>query len=123
MPLCQRHAKRIVDVDDAHGHAGQRKQARLSLAVRLHAAVVVEMIASQIGECRDPEANAIDPRLIERMRGDLHRRTACAELLHLRQLTLHRHRIGGRVFAGHHALGGYADTERTEIGAALTRAR
>ena len=81
------------------------------------------MVASQIGECRDPEANAIDPRLIERMRGDLHRRTACAELLHLRQLTLHRHRIGGRVFAGHHALGGYADTERTEIGAALTRAR
>ena len=58
----------IVDVDDAvPGEIRPGKQPRLGRAVGLHAAVVVEMIARQVGEGRGVKAHARDPRLVERV--------------------------------------------------------
>ena len=49
------------------------EQPRLGLAVGLHRGVIVQMVAAQVGERGRVEAHAVDPALIERMRGHLHR--------------------------------------------------
>jgi hypothetical protein len=66
-------AERVVDVDHARVEPGPDEQARLCRPVRRHRSVVVQVIASQVGEQRDVELDAVDATLVERMRRDLHR--------------------------------------------------
>ena len=54
--------------------ARRQEQLPLGLAVGVHGAVVVEVIAAQVREQRADEAQPRDALLIERVRGDFHRR-------------------------------------------------
>jgi hypothetical protein len=66
-------AEGVVDVDHARLQVRTCEQARLRVAVVLHAAVVVEVVARQVGERGGPKAHGADARLIERVRGHFHR--------------------------------------------------
>ena len=73
-PARQRQAPGVVDVDHAGRQLRALEQARLGLGVGFHGAVVVEVVAAQVGEDRDVELRTIDPPLVEPDRGHLHRR-------------------------------------------------
>ena len=61
-----------VEVDDGPlGELGL-EQAGLGLEVRLHRAVVVEVVAAEVGEHGHGEAGAVDPVQVEGVRRDLH---------------------------------------------------
>ena len=66
-------AERVVDVDHARLQVRAREQPRLGGAVVFHGAVIVEMIARQVGERGGAEAHGADARLVERVRGHFHR--------------------------------------------------
>jgi hypothetical protein len=55
------------------GRKDIREQASLGLKIPLHITVVVEMIASEVGENADVKVHTIHSRLIERMRGGFKR--------------------------------------------------
>jgi hypothetical protein len=92
-------AKGIVDVDDARGEARPIEQLRLGRRVGFHRAVVVQMIAREIGESGRVETHAADARLIERVRGNLHRDACRAVRAQLRELPVNAHRVRRRVRA------------------------
>ena len=87
----------VVDVDHAVRQVRPRQQPRLGGAVGLHRAVIVQMVARQVGENRRVEAHAVDAPLVEGVRGDFHAHALGAQRAQLRQLTLQRDGIGGRV--------------------------
>ena len=95
----ERAAERIVDVDHRGVEPGPCEQALLGRAVGLHRAVVVEMIAREIGEHREIERDRVDAALVERVRGHFHRDVARAFVAERREQTLHRDRIRRRARA------------------------
>ncbi len=94
-------AERVVGVDDLRVQPGPREELRLRRAVGRHRAVIVEMVAREIGEQRDVEGDAVDAALIETVRRHLHRDRARTRRLvareHLLQLRRIRRRMGGRL--------------------------
>ena len=70
----QRHPRGVVDVHHRDtGQAEQRRQLQLGGEVRLHRAVIVEMIAREVGEDARREGEAVEPALVEAVRRCLHR--------------------------------------------------
>ena len=75
-------SERIVHVHDGPTRVIRREEPRLGLEVRIHRAVVVEMVLRQVREDRRIEHDAVDPLLLERMRRHLERRTSNAGVAH-----------------------------------------
>ena len=75
---------------------GRRNSRCLGLGVALHVAVVVEVVAAQVAERRDPHAHAVDAPLVERVRGDFHRDVGRAGVGKRAQLPVQRDDIGRR---------------------------
>jgi hypothetical protein len=65
----------------------------------VHVAVVIEVLATQVGEGGDLEAHAGAALLVEGVRGHFHRHGLGAGVTELRELALQRHRVGRRVQA------------------------
>ena len=79
---------RVITVEDGgtgRWSRGAIKQFAFRGKVILHAAVVVKMVAGQIGEDGDVEPEAGNPLLIERVRGYLHHRLGRAAVHSLRE--------------------------------------
>ena len=64
-PRRQLDTKRIVEVDHRQAQARPLEQARLGRSVRFHRAVIVEMVARQVGEDRHIDAGAIHAPLLD----------------------------------------------------------
>jgi len=88
-------AESVVDIDHPRHQVVSREQPRLGRAVAVHRAVIVEMIAREIGEHRGVEPHGAHARLVERMRGDFHRHVRGAFAAQLFQSALHRNRVTG----------------------------
>src|SRR5690606_28642357 len=94
------------------------EQRGLGGTVLLHAAVEIEVIATEIGEDRAAKLNAIDTALRQPMRRDFHGAVGHAEIAPLGQLLLQRQRIWrGQPAAADGAVKAVA--ERTDHAAAL----
>ena len=65
-----------IPLDELREHgqaqAGAAEQLRLGLGIGRHAAVIVEVIAAEIGEHRGIEGHGRDPVLVQRVRRNLH---------------------------------------------------
>ena len=88
-------AERVVDVDHTRDQVVAREQPGLGGAVALHGAVVVEMIAREIGERGGAEAHRADARLVERVRGDFHRDAGRAAGAQVGERALHGDGVAG----------------------------
>ena len=66
-------AERVVDVDHARHQVFAHEQPRLGGAVAFHGAVIVEVVAREIGERGGAEPHRAHARLVERVRGNFHR--------------------------------------------------
>ena len=58
---------RIIHIDHRQAQPGNPEQARLGIRIGLHAAVIVLMITTQIGEYRGMERHTGDAVLVQRM--------------------------------------------------------
>ena len=85
----------ISDVDDGRSNSSADKQTRLSLGITLHAAVVVEMIAANIGQRGNLKPNAIDPVLSQRVRRNFSNDMSRARVGHFPQAPMHSDASGG----------------------------
>ena len=108
-------AECIVEIDDRVHQARPMEQRGLGGAVAPHVAVIVEMIARQIGEQRGVEAGPVDAPLVERMRGDFHRDRLRATRTAASQLGLQGNRIG-RGVGGAFQRAGKAVAKRADDG-------
>ncbi len=86
----------VVGVDDRGGQARPTEQARLGGFVPFHRAVIVEMVARQIGEGRQRNAHAIHPPLLDADGGCLHGHGLGARVAHGGQRAVHGQHVGGR---------------------------
>ena len=66
--FCQRHAICIVKIQHHKVQLLPIKQFALGRRITLHIAVIIEVVAAQIGEHRDVETHRIHPSLGQRMR-------------------------------------------------------
>src|SRR5690606_7241700 len=116
--ICQRRAESIVAIDDGEFERRHIEQRGLGGTVLLHAAVDIEVIATEIGEDRAANVTAIDTALRQPMRRDFHGAVGHAEIAPLGQLLLQRQRIWrGQPAAADGAVKAVA--ERTDHAAAL----
>ena len=71
-----------VGVDDGHAIRRQQlgEQAQLGGEVGLHRRVIVEVVAAEVGEGRGLQSDAIEPELVEAVRGRLERQVRDALL-------------------------------------------
>ena len=83
--VVQLAAEGIVDVDHRRLQPGPREQLRLGRAIGRHVAVVVEVVAGEVGEHADAEVHAVHAALVERVRSDFHRHRARAGIAQLGQ--------------------------------------
>ena len=84
--LGQHASRRVVDVDDAdvgHRAVAAVEEGRLRVEVGSEVTVVVDVIAGQVGERRDAEAEAVDAVLVERVRADLEAGAGATRVDHL----------------------------------------
>ena len=58
-------AEGIVEIDDRRTKIGHLEQAGLGSGIGFHRAVVIEVIAGQVGEYRDLEAGTVSPPLLQ----------------------------------------------------------
>ena len=93
----QRAPERIVGIDDRMLQLRPREQLGLRSSVALERAVIVQVIARQVGEHRGIEAHPVDAVLVERVRRHFHRETSHACVAQFGELTVHRDGIRGRV--------------------------
>ena len=115
-------ADRVAHVDHRVLETGQPEQALLGLGVALHRPVVIEVVAAQVAECRDPHPHAVDPALVERVRRHFHRDVRRARVGERAQLAMQRDDIRrGQRPALHRRR--ETVTERAEVGAATPSRR
>ncbi len=112
----QMRAKILVGDHDRMLQAVPMKQACLGLAIGLQRAVVIEMVAGQVGEHRDVEFDAVDPPLRQPMAGHFHRQGRCAIVAHVAQDGLQVRAVGRGV--GQRGEGVDAVAKRADAGAA-----
>src|SRR5262245_492452 len=88
-PRRQRAPGWIILIDDLPTLQAQvSAQPELGREVRLHRSVIIEMIASQVGEDPRVETQAVEPSLIEAVGGGLHRDVGHAASHHLGESSL-----------------------------------
>ena len=95
--ICVRTTKRVIAINDGVFQCFAFKQARLGGAVGGHVAVIIEMIAREIGEERAVEINAGDAVLIEPDRGHFHCNRIDARALEVAQLRVQPDRVRCRI--------------------------
>ncbi len=78
-------AERVVEIDHRRLQPRRGEQARLGRAVAGHVAVVIQMIAGEIGEHRHVEVHRIDAALVQRVRTHFHRHRLRAGVAQLGQ--------------------------------------
>jgi hypothetical protein len=109
----QRAAVVVVQVDHRGLQPRPSEQLGLRRAVAGHVAVVVEVVAGEIGEHRDVEMHARHAALVERMRADFHRHRLRAFVAQPCQQRVHRqHQRRGET--GRHRVAIQAGTERAD---------
>ncbi|MDT4829025.1 hypothetical protein FQZ97_624330 [compost metagenome] len=96
----------VVRVNHGGGQARPAEQARLGRLVPFHCAVVIEMVARQVGERRQRNAHAVHPALLDADRRCFHRDG-------LRPRVAHR---GQRAVHGQHVRRGQVAAQRAAIG-------
>src|SRR2546425_1228623 len=67
----------VVDIDNGSARrlgSATLEQNLFGSKILIHGAVIIEVVASQIGEHRNIKRNAIHPLLLKRVRGNLHYR-------------------------------------------------
>ncbi len=89
----KRPAKRIVDIDGSSLQRRPSEQLGLGFTIGFHPAVVVEMVAREIGEGRDLERHRGDATLLQRVRGHFHRHVGGALFAERSQQPLHADRV------------------------------
>ena len=92
--LDQTAAEGVVRIDHARAQPRPGEQLRLRGAIRAHRAVVVEMVARQIGEQRHREIDAVDAALIDAVRRDFHHDRIGARALVQREHLVQRRGVG-----------------------------
>ena len=90
----------VVGVDDGVLQTLPMKQPCFDCAVFFHTAVVVQMVARQIGEHGGAEGRAVNAVLVKPVAGHFHGNTGCAVLLKLAQQGLQGNRVGRGVRGG-----------------------
>ena len=81
------------------GPAARQKlaeEAQLGLEIGLHVGVVIEMVAAEIGEGGGREAHAVEPALLDPVRGGFHREMRDAFARELVERAMQEDRIGRR---------------------------
>ena len=116
-PFQQLAAEAVARVDHGPAESRRAEQSRLRVAVGLQRAVVVEVVARQVGEHRGVEAHAVDPALVERMRGHLEPERLRAGVARLGEPPVHAHAVGRRQSRVAQRAR-TAEAERAEVGAA-----
>jgi len=96
----QLRSERVIEVDHRRRQPGPVEQLRLGSAVARHVAVVIEVIATEIGEHGQREAHRVDASLFERMRGNFHRDMAGALRPHVVEQTMHLQHVRRGALAG-----------------------
>ena len=90
---------RVVNVDDGDGQRA-REKARFGKEVVFHVAVVVEVVAAQVGEDADVVFDRRHPSLCEGVRGDFHRHGFDAGIAEAGEVLLDAQRVGSGVARG-----------------------
>ena len=90
-------AEGIVGVDHSGFQRLHREQARLGLTIGFHGAVVVEVVATEIGEHRHVEIHTAHAVLVKGVGGDLHRHVGGAGSEKIREHRLQLDGVGRRV--------------------------
>ena len=111
----------VIQVDDRDLQPFNVKQPGLGCTVTFHVAVVVEMVAREIGEHGDIELNACDPILFQRMRRHFHANGMRALFDKIRQQAMHGNHVRGSVRSSF-KFTGKPVAERTNYRASLSRA-
>jgi hypothetical protein len=85
-----------IGVDDGNAVGRQQlgKEPQLGRQIGLHARVVVEVVAAEIAEGGGPQAHAVEPVLVEAVRGGLQGQMRNALGRQLRQRLVQGHRVG-----------------------------
>ena len=117
-----RRAEGVVQVHDRGPQALELEQAQLRLAVGLQVAVVIQVVAGQVGEDRHVEGNAAHPPLVECVGGHLHGHVAHPPAPEVGQEPVHGDGVGGGV-AARVKLAEDAVAERPEDAAGLAAER
>ncbi len=90
----QAAAEIVIQVDHLAAQARPGEQLGLGGLVGLHAAVVVQVVAGQVGHDRDVEFQRGDPALLQGMGGNLHGHGLGATFLEVVEGRLHGDRVG-----------------------------
>ena len=104
----ERHMLRIVAVDHGGAVIGQQfpEQPELGLAVRLDAAMILEVVLGEVGVAHRLEADAVDTALVEPLAGGFQCDVVDPLQLEIAQVAVQGQRIGGGEFARREAGGG-----------------
>ena len=113
----------VVEIDHRMRQRRPVEQHRLRRFVALHRAVIVEMVARQVGEQRDVDLHAVQPSLLEPDRRHFHRQRARTGIEQRADLALQRHRVGRRQGRFGQRLVGKANADRADHRAAPAGAR
>jgi hypothetical protein len=107
MAALARHGRQRVECGNVrvqHGDAARRhdfaEQALLGRGIGGHVAVVVEMVARQVGEGRGHDMHAVEAELIEAVARRLHRHMFDAGGGEIGEVLVERHGVGGGQRAG-----------------------
>ena len=111
----------IVEIDDGCAQTRPSEEHRLGIGIGLHAAVIVEMVASQVGVDRDRNARAVEPMLMQPDRRRLDGNRLVASLGKARKKRLHSEGIG-RGEPGLLERPGASGTQRADDRAGTTQA-
>ena len=84
----------VIQVDHLATQARPGEQLGLGGLIGLHAAVIIEVVAGQVGHHRDVEFQCGNPALLQRMGGNLHGHSLGATFLEVVEGRLHGDRVG-----------------------------
>src|SRR5258708_7469877 len=87
------HPLHVVQVEHRVLQLRRFEQALLRARVALHVAVIVEMVAREIGEQSRAESDAVDAPLLQADRGDFHRHALRSRGEELRKRTMQRNGV------------------------------
>ena len=116
------HTKAVVEIEHHGLEARQVEQPGFGGCVTLHVAVIVEVIAGQVGVHRDVETEAVEALLVEADGRDFHRRHVGLRGAKIRQGTVQGQAVGRGVDARLQSAG-KADAERADDPAFATQHR
>ena len=118
----QRGALRVVDVEHRRAQAGPAEQLALGQPVGVHAAVVVQVVAREVGEQRDVDQRRIQPVFVQADGRGFERAGGKTGVGKTAEGGVQRHRVG-RGQAGEVHRAGLTNAQRTDHAAAPAQRR